>query len=439
MKRLATILSLMLLPLGVLAQPTVDGNLSVADQLFYNQLASWTQANTGFGDHGMLELWAYADATDLYIMIVGEAESNFNEFYAYIGATTPSGVSAGTQLPAGSDGGSPFANARPTLDFEGDYALRLTSGNASNAFVSIVNYTSGGNTDTFLGTIANDGTPSTVSGGLYDGTDLAYNDTGSLTAHSGTEGWEMSIPLSSIGANVGDSFELFALYGNDDFISANSLPEIAGQSGTNLASNPDFSGIAGDQHTTANTLPIELASFTARADHAAAVLTWTTASETNNSGFAIQQRQGGRFETLGFVAGAGTTTEAQAYAFRVEDLAPGTYAFRLQQQDFDGTISYSPVVEVTLGVPEAYLLSAAYPNPFNPATRFTLSIAEAQPVTIAVYDLLGRRVALLHEGPLAADEAHAFTFQAGALPTGLYFLRATGTRFQAVRTVQLVK
>src|SRR5690606_29042521 len=86
--------------------------------------------------------------------------------------------------------------------------------------------------------------------------------------------------------------------------------------------------------------PVQLASFTATRDGEAVVLRWTTASETNNAGFEVQLLENSKSEiqnwtTLAFVAGAGTTAEAQAYTYRAEGLAPGTHRFRLRQVDYD--------------------------------------------------------------------------------------------------------
>ena len=89
--------------------------------------------------------------------------------------------------------------------------------------------------------------------------------------------------------------------------------------------------------------------------------------------------------------------------------------------------------------PEGYVLSAAYPNPFNPQTHFTLAVAVRQRVTVAVYDALGRRVARLHGGMLAAGQVHRFAFDAAGLPSGLYVIRAIGERFAAARRVVLVR
>lgn len=188
-------------------------------------------------------------------------------------------------------------------------------------------------------------------------------------------------------------------------------------------------------------LPVELTTFEAVQAPAGIKLRWATQSETNNAGFAIEHRIGRAvFSEVAFVPGAGTTTEAQDYHYTVPTSAPGQHAFRLKQVDWDGQFVYSPVVELVLGLPEAYALGAAYPNPFNPTTQFTLQIRQTQPVRVWVTNLLGQEVAVLHEGPLTADTEHTFRIAAPDLPSGMYFYQATGTYFRSMtRSVLLLK
>ncbi len=89
--------------------------------------------------------------------------------------------------------------------------------------------------------------------------------------------------------------------------------------------------------------------------------------------------------------------------------------------------------------PDAYRLTAPHPNPFNPQTQFTLSVTETQHVTVEVYNLLGRRVAVLHNGRLAATQTHTFTFEASNAPSGIYLIRITGEQFSATQRVTLLK
>ncbi len=191
-------------------------------------------------------------------------------------------------------------------------------------------------------------------------------------------------------------------------------------------------------------IPVELTAFEAATVGADVLLRWTTASETANAGFEVQLRRaldGGAatFEPVAFVEGAGTTTEAQSYGHRLPSLAPGRYAVRLRQVDFDGAFAYGPVreVEVTLGGTHTL---AAYPNPVPAGTRpqATLRVATAQPVTVELFNTLGQRVAVLHDGPLAADRPHTLTAPR-ALPSGVYVLRARGAAFQASRRLTVVR
>ena len=192
---------------------------------------------------------------------------------------------------------------------------------------------------------------------------------------------------------------------------------------------------------TGSLLPVELVLFEARLDGSAAELRWKTASETNNAGFDIQHIDPtlNQWQSLGFVDGHGTTIEAQTYAYRVDNLTAGTHRFRLKQIDFDGAFEYSPEVEVAVGLPTAYHLSPAYPNPFNPQTQFSVSVARTQRVEVSVYDVVGRRVALLHDGVLGAQTTQAMRFEAGSLPSGLYVVRVLGEHFVTSQTITLVK
>jgi hypothetical protein len=88
---------------------------------------------------------------------------------------------------------------------------------------------------------------------------------------------------------------------------------------------------------------------------------------------------------------------------------------------------------------DGYVLSPAYPNPFNPATRFTLSVAERQSVVVEVFNTLGQRVQLLYSGTMDRGESRTFVFDASSLPSGIYLYRVTGRNFQETRNITLMK
>ena len=102
-------------------------------------------------------------------------------------------------------------------------------------------------------------------------------------------------------------------------------------------------------------VPVELVSFAATSDMNDVILTWYTATETNNRGFEVQRKTTGEFESINFVEGMGTTTETQNYLFRDSDLLSGTYTYRLKQMDFDGSFAYSDEVEIDIEQPSVFL------------------------------------------------------------------------------------
>ena len=85
----------------------------------------------------------------------------------------------------------------------------------------------------------------------------------------------------------------------------------------------------------------------------------------------------------------------------------------------------------------ALVLEAAAPNPFAGTTTVRLHVAQPQHVEVALYDGLGRRVALLHDGLVPASAPLALTVGAADLPAGVYVLRARGE--QATATQRLVR
>lgn len=216
-------------------------------------------------------------------------------------------------------------------------------------------------------------------------------------------------------------------------IPGNSLLNVATTFATNA---PETS----DDAIVLTLLPVELTRFDAVLDAREALLTWETASETNNAGFEIQHRYlDAAFEPLGFVEGYGTTEQPQAYRYRIDDLEPGRHAFRLRQIDFDGTFEYSPEVEVLVEMVERFVIEPVYPNPFNPEAQFRFALQREQQVRVDLYDMLGRRVKALYEGRPPAGQMHTVRIDGGTLPSGLYVVRVQGETFAETQQVLLLK
>ncbi len=89
--------------------------------------------------------------------------------------------------------------------------------------------------------------------------------------------------------------------------------------------------------------------------------------------------------------------------------------------------------------PDTFTLSAAYPNPFNPQTSFSLTVDDRQEVTVEVFNLLGVRIEQLFRGEMQSGEMREFTFVADDIPSGIYLYRVQGENFTATRQMTLLK
>jgi len=186
-------------------------------------------------------------------------------------------------------------------------------------------------------------------------------------------------------------------------------------------------------------VPVELTSFKASVTGNNVLLQWTTATELNNSGFEVERRTiDTNYETIGFVAGSGTTTEQRSYLFNDAKVPDGEYIYRLKQIDFNGQFNFSYEIEVEVNSPAVYALEQNYPNPFNPSTTINFSIAEASLVKIAVYNLLGQEVALV-VNEVKEVGSHSITFDATGLPSGAYFYTIETPQFKQTRKMLLAK
>jgi photosystem II stability/assembly factor-like uncharacterized protein len=187
------------------------------------------------------------------------------------------------------------------------------------------------------------------------------------------------------------------------------------------------------------TIPVELISFSARIELNDVLLSWITATETNNAGFEIQrssplsqssESEKGDWQTLSFIQGAGTITESQFYSFKDEAIPIGFYKYRLKQINHDGTFEYSNIIEIEINTPIIFYLHQNYPNPFNPTTKIKFSIPSNQTpirggargglVTLKVYDVLGNEVATLVNEQKSSGE-YEVEFDGSNLASGIYF------------------
>lgn len=89
-------------------------------------------------------------------------------------------------------------------------------------------------------------------------------------------------------------------------------------------------------------------------------------------------------------------------------------------------------------LPTEYSLSQNHPNPFNSITNIPFALPENAHVKLIVYDMLGRRAALLVDGWRGAG-SHEVTFDGSDLATGIYFIRFRAGNYVGVQKIVLMK
>ena len=199
---------------------------------------------------------------------------------------------------------------------------------------------------------------------------------------------------------------------------------------------------------TKDVLPITLTYFNAKLSQGKFVaLDWKTISEINNYGTSVQKKivdATNDFSDISnsFQPGHGTTTVAQNYSFTDSTAKPGRWLYRLKQVDLDGTVNPSQAVEVDVpsidNVPDKFALNQNYPNPFNPSTTISYYITKNEPVSLKVFDALGREVSTLVNEKQDVG-SHNVSFSGQNLSSGTYFYRLQTPEKAETKRMMLVK
>lgn len=197
----------------------------------------------------------------------------------------------------------------------------------------------------------------------------------------------------------------------------------------------------GRTYTSNTPLPVELIAFSAAVSGSSVLLEWSTATETNNLGFGVERSTDGySFTELAFIQGAGTTTEINEYTYEDLNLTPGLYYYRLKQIDFDGTISYSELIQAEVStLPGDFTLDQNFPNPFNPVTRIRFSSVSGEAANLSVYNSLGQLVEVLFSGGIDPGKTYEVEFSSEGLSSGLYLYRFTQGSNSQTRKMSLLK
>jgi hypothetical protein len=119
--------------------------------------------------------------------------------------------------------------------------------------------------------------------------------------------------------------------------------------------------------------------------------------KTNSSGDSLWTRRFGvSYWDVGYSV---QQTEDEGYIIAGYTYSQGTYNVYLIKTDPDGMVGITDNNPPSLELPRSWALAQNYPNPFNPSTTIAFDIPQtdgtAQSVSLAIYNLRGRRVRTL--------------------------------------------
>ena len=117
--------------------------------------------------------------------------------------------------------------------------------------------------------------------------------------------------------------------------------------------------------------------------------------------------------------------KAVMFTFDVDKKAPvgkeGVIKFRIRSQSGE---QWSKEIKVTAGAPDKFELFQNYPNPFNPTTTISYQLPSDIKVMIKIYDILGKEVTTLFDGPQKAGY-YENRLNVNRIASGMYIYRLT--------------
>lgn len=152
--------------------------------------------------------------------------------------------------------------------------------------------------------------------------------------------------------------------------------------------------------------------------------TWVPLKKRNGIGVALGSPAKDNFTLSGF-AGAGSSNVRVRFRL-LADAAGGADGFYLDDVELIVVTSATSAKPESDNFPSVFSMDRNYPNPFNPTTTIKFGLPEPSYVTLRIYDIVGREVALLVNGQLGRGYYH-HEWNAAGMASGVYLCRIEAT------------
>lgn len=168
-------------------------------------------------------------------------------------------------------------------------------------------------------------------------------------------------------------------------------------------------------------LPVTLQSIDAINQGSKNLVTWITNSEQNNDYFTLERsRDVENWTEVGSLSGAGNSQVSQMYSLEDYEYYRSITYYRVKQVDYDGEVSYSEVVSVSVsGEEDNQFVSEIYPNVTNESFRFKIgSNDNTSPLNMMIIDAFGKTVMEINYSDL--NKGFEKTVDVSSLALGVY-------------------
>jgi hypothetical protein len=166
-------------------------------------------------------------------------------------------------------------------------------------------------------------------------------------------------------------------------------------------------------------LPVELLYFRGTYMGDSVLLTWSTATETNNDYFALERSSNGLdFKTIASIDGAGTSKSTIVYSYSDKTFSGLGQYYRLRQTDFDGQFEYFRILYIETAPWQKPVM--VYPNPATDMLHISGTLMHRSQISYALYDLLGNA---LFSNQVVADGHFDASIDVSRYAPGIYWVK----------------
>jgi len=191
-------------------------------------------------------------------------------------------------------------------------------------------------------------------------------------------------------------------------------------------------------------IPMILSQLSAERVPEGVEVNWRTELEVNAFGFMVERQYGsnGGWQDIGFEPAQGANRGRHDYRFMDQscDISEKRILYRLRMIDVDGTVEYSPAVEVnSAGAASALTFNILYPSPAESWITLGFILPEGSTVDLYVNDISGRERRMILEKEQLSSGSHGVTLSTAGWSAGLHLITLQNGTDRIVRKVVVVK